>query len=755
MQQRYETDYRPNYELYLALNWGICGVAAALLMIFHSGFPVGATLILTSFFFAIALYQGFFAKARFKRMQILERQEQNFFTLDELQAQMHEGALFMGRGFEWGVEQAQRISDLYRDPLRLAEIKRNRKGATYLHGVGISEEEAEYMLDAESKGHVHIVGTTGAGKTRLMDLLISQIILRGEPCIIIDPKGDQELMNNMKVAYDRCGRVRDFSFFHPAFPEESAAINPLASYQRSSELASRLAAVIPSSASGDVFQAFSQNALMGIFFAVEMAGTKPTIMDVQRALAEGFGPLCIKAFQGWAFSVSPAMDERMRKAIASASSSQKVSMAEARAQKGAEFYQEVSTKDPTLSHAEMNNLISLLLHDRDHFKKMVASLVPVVGKLCAGPLATLFSPDPTAHRMPKSGKVVSLAQVIANRGGCYIGLDTLSDPDVGRAMGQMILADLASLAGKNYNFSRDKSTFINVFVDEASEVANEQLIQLLNKGRGAGMRLFVATQTLSDYEARTGSAAMANMLIGNMNNTIMLRTLDVDTQERLSKRLPEVPISYVMKTTGSSMGDESHTGAFAVNHGERLMTEDKPIIAPQVFGDLSDLEFFAIFAKGNLVKGRLPILAPPDDAYRGPSVEHYNQTTAQASYSFDESAEPDHGPVLSGGRGAPSLPPAPTAEGSARVTAPPIQVIDLPPERQPAPPSRHALLPFMRWIEVLPRFRANDRHHEIRLLPPPVRAAEVVPEISRQSGAEDTPFVAQKGDEDPVTALGT
>ena len=123
--------------------------------------------------------------------------------------------------------------------------------------------------------------------------------------------------------------------------------------------------------------------------------------------------------------------------------------------------------------------------------------------------------------------------------------------------------------------------------------------------------------------------------------------------------------------------------------------------------------------------------------YRGPSVEHYNQTTAQASYSFDESAEPDHGPVPSGGRGASSLPPAPTAEGSARVCAPPIQVIDLPPERQPAPPSRHGLLPLMRWIEVLPRFRANDRHHEIRLLPPPVRAVDVEGPGTRQSDAED------------------
>ena len=221
---------------------------------------------------------------------------------------------------------------------------------------------------------------------------------------------------------------------------------------------------------------------------------------------------------------------------------------------------------------------------------------------------------------------------------------------------------------------------------------------------------------------------MANMLLGNMNNTIMLRTVDVDTQERLSKRLPEVPISYVMKTTGSSMGDESHTGAFAINHGERLMSEDKSIIAPQVFGDLSDLEFFAIYSKGNLVKGRLPILAPPDDAYRGPSVEHYNHATARASYAFDEGADPDQDqPGGQGGAVAAADGVAPRP-GAGAVVAPPVQVIELHPDLQPPPPSRHGLLPLMRWIEILPRFRANDRHHEIKLLPPP-KPAEIEPVV--------------------------
>ncbi|MCK7582151.1 MAG: type IV secretion system DNA-binding domain-containing protein [Chromatiales bacterium] len=44
-----------------------------------------------------------------------------------------------------------------------------------------------------SAGHLLIVGTTGAGKTRLLDLLVTQAVLRGEAVVILDPKGDRDL----------------------------------------------------------------------------------------------------------------------------------------------------------------------------------------------------------------------------------------------------------------------------------------------------------------------------------------------------------------------------------------------------------------------------------------------------------------------------------------------------------------------------------------------------------------------------------
>ena len=62
-------------------------------------------------------------------------------------------------------------------------------------------------------------------------------------------------------------------------------------------------------------------------------------------------------------------------------------------------------------------------------------------------------------------------------------------------------------------------------------MVNDPFIQLLNKGRGAGLRLTIATQTFAAFAARTGSEAKARQVLGNINNLIALRVLDAETQQ--------------------------------------------------------------------------------------------------------------------------------------------------------------------------------------------------------------------------------
>ena len=77
---------------------------------------------------------------------------------------------------------------------------------------------------------------------------------------------------------------------------------------------------------------------------------------------------------------------------------------------------------------------------------------------------------------------------------------------------------------------------VHLFVDEAAEVVNAPFLQILNKGRGAHLKLFVATQTLSDFVSRMGSKDRAYQLLGNLNNRICLRCIDTETQNFVAIR---------------------------------------------------------------------------------------------------------------------------------------------------------------------------------------------------------------------------
>ena len=610
MKLTYTSEFRPNFEIYQSLVWLSSGALGALVLVVWVGVPADVALVFTVPFTLLSAAYLVGAARYWRRRRRIASRTVNFLSLEKLADEMVPNSLVLGYGFDWLAAHTQRVADLYQDHDLLDRIRAGGKGATFLHGLGIEQERVLSLTDEETKGHVLIVGTTGAGKTRLFDLLVTQSVLRGEPTIIIDPKGDHELKSNCEAAYRRAGRGEDFAFFHPAFPDESCAIDPLANYQRESELASRLAAIIPSDGKGDVFVSYSQNALMSIFYGIIAGGEPPTILDIHEPLTQGSARIVYRAVERWASRTNVELPGKLASAYGGSDSDNK------KAAKAVGFYQAYIAEDARARDHDLDGLIGLFLHDDTHFSKMVASLIPVIGQLCSGSLKELLSSAPQRGRLPASGKVVNLANIVSGRRGLYVGLDTLSDGIVGSRIGQLLLADLAALAGSRYNFASSKG-FVNIFVDEASEVVTDKLIQLLNKGRGAGFRLFVATQTLADFEARSGSKATQQMMVGNMNSVIMLRTINADTQQSLSDLLPEIPVSYVMRSASVSVSDQAADGAYGVSHDERLMHEKEPMIAPQTFGDLTDLEFFIRTPRGRMMKGRLPILeAPGPDDHR-------------------------------------------------------------------------------------------------------------------------------------------
>ena len=159
-------------------------------------------------------------------------------------------------------------------------------GNGWIHGLEPNEEQIIQSLK-HTEGHTLIEGTTGAGKTQAFILLISQAILRGEPVIVIDPKGDKAMKKICQDVTTYLGVPDRFAFLHPAFPEESVRLDLLKNYSRISQIATRVSALMGTEAGADVFQAFSWQAQNNVLQALDIVFKKTIFKNNKEVFANG------------------------------------------------------------------------------------------------------------------------------------------------------------------------------------------------------------------------------------------------------------------------------------------------------------------------------------------------------------------------------------------------------------------------------------------------------------------------------------
>lgn len=598
----YEVPWRPAYELYAAGGWMISAAAVAMSAGF-TPYPIGLTAISSVACLipaAIRARQGLKVYERRKRL-INGRIEK--IPLSQLIEKMNANPdkLWLGKGFIWTAQETQLVADLKRQIVeKVLGPEMSEGGAHWLQGLGKAIDLFEDL--AWFEGHTLIAGTTGSGKTTLYKLLIPQLILRGECVIMIDPKGDHDIRKIMRQTYEFMGETENYIEFHPAYPETSARLDPIKTWNRITEPASRIASLMSSDSNLDVFEAVSWKVVNDIVTGMVLVEDRPTLMSLKMAIEEGLDALLEKALRYWFSKYDEHWLEDAKHYIQDTKSSKRNTGELA----GLVAFYEQNFKKRHKSK-EISGIINQYKHDAQHLQKLIAGLIPVLTRLTAGPLAELLSPstDPDDPRV-----LTDLAKVIKNRQGLYVGLDSLSDSVVGSSVAAILLAEAAAVAGDRYNYDPDaKQKPINLFVDEASEVINEPLIQLLNKGRGAGFRIFIATQTVADFEARLGNASKARQVMGNLNNNIILRLKDGDTADYFTEGFGQVPIkkydvSYRSGIDASVMDDEDTSGAYS----EALATEDVDMISSDLIKKLPNLHYFASITGGSVKKVQIPIV---------------------------------------------------------------------------------------------------------------------------------------------------
>ena len=594
----YEASWRPVYEWWSAGTWMAAMVVTAAMPVAYPALGGYATWAAAACLLLGGL-RGAQAWTRQTKRDRLNERGLDFIRAPAFTEQsrrfMASKEVWLGNGFDWGQQQAQRLEDLKRMGVEdLLGADAERGGAYWLHGLGKAEP-----ISAPAKvlaGHTLILGTTGAGKTRMLSLVITQAILRNEPVIVIDPKGDHDLRLLVQEACELAGAPEKFQMLHPAYPDQSVRLDPLRNWNRATELASRVAALIPSETGADPFTAFSWKALNDIIQGAILVHQRPNLVNLRRYVEGGVEGLLQRVLRahfeqhlesGWEMRVAPYI-KRMKGNLTEAYIL---------------FYKEdVVRKHPV---GEIDGLISGFEHNRDHYSKMVASLIPILTMLTSYPLNELLSPE---YDDSDERPITNIAKVIQNGQVLYVGLDSLPDSKVGSAIGSILMADGTAVAGDRYNYGGSEQD-VQFFVDEAAEVINDPTIQMLNKGRGAGFRLTVAAQTLADFTTRLGSPHKARQVLANINNILALRVTDNETQKYITEGLPTVKVRSMQSTYRHEI-ESGGQKQYEAGYSEAEKEEDVDLFQPAMLGKLPDLHFMGKLTGGRVIKGKIPIMVP-------------------------------------------------------------------------------------------------------------------------------------------------
>ncbi len=414
------------------------------------------------------------------------------------------GAVYVGRGFEWTLEDAQEAVESGR-----AECRRERD---------------LFLADGLLGQHVLVLGTTGAGKTRMLELLALQAVERGDAVVIIDPKGDDRLLERVRGAAGP--RFRLFSLPHPS---RSVRYNPIGRYHDVREVADRVAALLPSSGEALPFRNFGWDIVYTA--AREIHGRRPmTLRNLRRY----------------------AVDR------------------------------------PVGALAE---------RPREHYLKMASALIPVLSKLSAEQLS------------PEDGGL-SWEEADRDRLVIYFSLGSLLGCESAAAVAKMATLDLQSYVGARYAYAKGWGP-IWLFVDELGDVVTPEFVSVLNKSRGAGLRVLGCGQTAADLEAALGSRARALQVLANCNTVVQFRAQSAPDAEIFSSMAGERLVR--MRSEGAAYEPAMFSSGFRevddfrARFAETFDWREHALVPPWALVQLPAFHFFARW-DGRIFRGRVPLL---------------------------------------------------------------------------------------------------------------------------------------------------
>ncbi|RBP33558.1 conjugative coupling factor TraD (TOL family), partial [Eoetvoesiella caeni] len=458
-KQPVEVLLRPAVELYTV---AACAGAAFLSLVAPWSLALSPSMGVGS-----ALAFGAYGAIRYRDARVILRYRRNIrrlprYVMTSKDVPVSQQRLFVGRGFLWEQKHTHRLMQTYRPEFRryveptpayrLARRLEERLefapfplsrlsaltgwdvpfnpvrplppvgGLPRLHGIEPEEVDVSLPL-GERVGHSLVLGTTRVGKTRLAELFVTQDIRRKnaagehEVVIVIDPKGDADLLKRMYVEAKRAGREGEFYVFHLGWPDISARYNAVGRFGRISEVATRVAGQLSGEGNSAAFREFAWRFVNIIARALVELGQRPDYMLIQRHVIN-IDALFIEYAQHYFAKTEPKAWEvivQIEAKLNEKNIPRNMIGREKRVVALEQYLSQARNYDPVL-----DGLRSAVRYDKTYFDKIVASLLPLLEKLTSGKIAQLLAPNYSDLADPRP--IFDWMQIIRKRAIVYVGL---------------------------------------------------------------------------------------------------------------------------------------------------------------------------------------------------------------------------------------------------------------------------------------------------------------------------------------------
>ncbi|MBK7845814.1 MAG: TraM recognition domain-containing protein [Bdellovibrionales bacterium] len=344
------------------------------------------------------------------------------------------------------------------------------------HKIG-NKNQPVYLTKANLNYHVQLIGGSGAGKTTLIQVILSRLIPQKMGIIFVDLKADFDTIQWIKNEAQKTDRLQDLEFFCLTQHKISKPYNPI-KHGTPQEILSQIMNSLDWSE--EYYKKTASRALSDLLLALcqirDHEKSEFTIEDLARYLSQ---PDELETL-----AVSEFLDNDTKQTLRDRAES-------------------LRSKDGA---REISGLLSDLINIYR------SSAGPLIGKQSISPLAIDLKDT------MKTGKIT------------YFLLNSMADKASCTQLGKLVLQDLIRSVGEIYDeVPENERKPCLLIVDEFASFATDNFIDLLNRARGAKLGIMVAHQSRGDL--MKVSPTFCDQLERNCNTKLIFGTDSPDDAE--------------------------------------------------------------------------------------------------------------------------------------------------------------------------------------------------------------------------------